>query len=115
MAAALPTVRARCEEIGRDPATLAISVHMWWDHIRSRGQQRVDRLAGFRELGVSRVMGLVRTMTTDDEALGRYIEDARAAGAEIGEAGRVDRPQPLGRLLREQVALGSRRAARSRP
>ena len=84
VAAALPTVRARCEEIGRDPATLAISVHMWWDHIKVTGQQRVDRLAGFRELGVSRVMGLVRTMTTDDEALGSYIEDARAAGVEVG-------------------------------
>ena len=84
VAAALPTVRARCEEIGRDPATLAISVHMWWDHIKVTGQQRVDRLGGFRELGVSRVMGLVRTMTTDDEALGSYVEDARAAGIEVG-------------------------------
>ena len=51
VAAALPTIRARCEEIGRDPASLAISVHMWWDHIKTDGQQRVDRLAGFRELG----------------------------------------------------------------
>jgi F420-dependent oxidoreductase-like protein len=84
VADALPTVRARCEEIGRDPATLAISVHMWWDHIKVTGQQRVDRLGGFRELGVNRVMGLVRTMTTDDEALGSYIEDARAAGVEVG-------------------------------
>jgi alkanesulfonate monooxygenase SsuD/methylene tetrahydromethanopterin reductase-like flavin-dependent oxidoreductase (luciferase family) len=78
VAAALPTIRARCEEIGRDPATLAISVHMWWDHIKVTGQQRVDRLAGFGELGVSRVMGLVRTMTADDEALGSYIEDDRS-------------------------------------
>ena len=39
---------------------------------------------GFRELGVNRVMGLVRTMTTDDGALGSYIEDARAAGVEVG-------------------------------
>ena len=29
-------------------------------------------------------MGLVKTMTTDDEALGSYIEDARAAGVEVG-------------------------------
>ena len=39
---------------------------------------------GSARLGVSRVMGLVRTMTTDDEALGSYIEDARAAGIEVG-------------------------------
>ena len=29
-------------------------------------------------------MGLVRTTTTDDEALGSYVEDARAAGVEVG-------------------------------
>src|SRR5690349_6878403 len=26
----LPIIRARCEEIGRDPATLSVSVHIWW-------------------------------------------------------------------------------------
>ena len=26
---ALPTIHARCEEIGRDPASLAVSVHVW--------------------------------------------------------------------------------------
>ena len=56
---------------------------MWWDHIKAEGHQRVDRLAGFRELGVNRVMGLVKTMTTDEEALARYVEDARAAGVEL--------------------------------
>jgi alkanesulfonate monooxygenase SsuD/methylene tetrahydromethanopterin reductase-like flavin-dependent oxidoreductase (luciferase family) len=83
VAAVLPTVRERCEEIGRDPSSLALSVHMWWDHIKAEGQQRVDRLGGFRDLGVNRVMGLVKTMATDDEALGRYVEDARAAGVEL--------------------------------
>ena len=29
VAAALPVIRARCEEIGRDPATLPVSVHLW--------------------------------------------------------------------------------------
>jgi F420-dependent oxidoreductase-like protein len=84
VAAALPTVRARCEEIGRDPATLAISVHMWAEDIGLPGQSRVDRLAGLRELGVDRAMGLVRATTTDDEAMPRFIEDARAAGVEVG-------------------------------
>ena len=57
---------------------------MWWEHIKADGQERVDRLAGFRELGVNRVMGLVKTATTDDEAMARYVEDARAAGVEVG-------------------------------
>src|SRR6478672_2714984 len=29
VAEALPVIRARCEEIGRDPDTLALSVHIW--------------------------------------------------------------------------------------
>jgi F420-dependent oxidoreductase-like protein len=84
VAAALPTVRARCEEIGRDPATLAVSIHMWTEHIGAPGQARVDRLAGYRELGLSRGMGILKASTTDDEALPRFIEDARAAGLEVG-------------------------------
>ncbi len=81
---ALPVIRSRCEEIGRDPATLAISVHMWTEHISDAGSARVDRLAGYRELGVDRVMGLVRSSATTDEALEALVEDARAAGLELG-------------------------------
>ena len=55
---ALPTIRARCEEIDRDPATLAISVHIWAETASVPGQQRIDLLAGYREVGVDRVMGL---------------------------------------------------------
>ena len=84
VAEALPVIRSRCEEIGRDPATLAISVHMWCGAIKAAGPGRVDRLAGFRELGVDRAMGLDKTATTDDEALPRFVEDARAAGVDVG-------------------------------
>jgi F420-dependent oxidoreductase-like protein len=80
---ALPTIRARCEEIGRDPATLAISVHIWQQHFSRGGQERVDRFAGFVELGVNRVMGLDFGSARDDEALERVAEDARAAGVEL--------------------------------
>jgi hypothetical protein len=41
-------------------------------------------LADYRELGVSRVIGLVRDAVVTDEALERWAEDARAAGAELG-------------------------------
>jgi alkanesulfonate monooxygenase SsuD/methylene tetrahydromethanopterin reductase-like flavin-dependent oxidoreductase (luciferase family) len=81
---ALPVIRSRCEEIGRDPASLAISVHMWTEHVSDAGSARVDRLAGYRELGVDRVMGLVRSSATTDEALEALVEDARAAGLELG-------------------------------
>jgi F420-dependent oxidoreductase-like protein len=80
VAGVLPTIRQRCEEIGRDPGTLAVSIHMWAEHIGRPGQQRVDRLGGYRELGLSRAIGLVKATTTDDDALPAFVEDARAAG-----------------------------------
>jgi F420-dependent oxidoreductase-like protein len=83
VAEALPVIRARCDEIGRDPASLAVSVHMWGEAISAGGPARVDRLAAYRELGVRRVMGLVRESARTDEALESLVEDARAAGVEF--------------------------------
>ena len=84
VAEAIPVIRARCEEIGRDPATLAVSVHLWSEYLDEAGPARVDLLAGYRELGISRAMGIIRASATDDEALPAFIEDARAAGLAIG-------------------------------
>ena len=80
---ALPVIRSRCEEIDRDPATLAVSVHLWWGDAATPGQERIDRLAAYRDLGVDRVMGLLQESATSDEALGSFVEDARAAGVEL--------------------------------
>ena len=81
---ALPVIRSRCEEIGRDPATLPVSVHVWWGDYEDAGSARVDLLAGYREAGVSRVMGLLQSSATSDEALESLVEDARAADVELG-------------------------------
>ena len=83
VAAALPTIRGRCEEIDRDPSTLALSVHVWGGHVKEAGQARIDRLAAYRELGVARIMTLRRDSATNDEALASLAEDARSAGAEL--------------------------------
>jgi F420-dependent oxidoreductase-like protein len=80
---ALPVIAARCEEIGRDPTSLAISVHFWQQHARRTGQARVDVLAGYREAGVQRVQALIYDSATSDEALELFAEDARAAGVEL--------------------------------
>jgi len=80
VAQALPVIRSRCEEVGRDPATLPVSVHMWGETIAGGGAARVDLLAAYRELGVSRVMGLLKESVRTDEALESLVEDARAAG-----------------------------------
>jgi F420-dependent oxidoreductase-like protein len=80
---ALPVIRARCEEVGRDPATLPVSVHLWAETMAKGGSARIDLLASYREAGVSRVMGLLRASTKTDEALESLVEDARAAGVEF--------------------------------
>ncbi|HLX34301.1 MAG TPA: TIGR03560 family F420-dependent LLM class oxidoreductase [Candidatus Limnocylindrales bacterium] len=83
VAAALPVIRSRCEEIGRDPDSLRVSVHFWWGDAPGPGQERVDRLAAYAELGLSRVITLVKASATSDEALERLAADARAAGVEL--------------------------------
>jgi F420-dependent oxidoreductase-like protein len=80
---AMPVIRARCEEIDRDPATLPVSVHVWWRDYETPGPERVDLLAGYRDAGVSRVMGLVQASAETDEALESLVADARAAGVEL--------------------------------
>lgn len=83
---AMPIIRSRCEEIGRDPASLSVSGHVWWESGDRPGQQRVDMLAAYRELGMSRIIGLVRSSAQSDEALPAWAEDARAAGCELAES-----------------------------
>ena len=80
---ALPVIRARCEEIGRDPATLPISVHIWTQVMDRTGSPRVELLEGYRDAGVSRVMTLAKASARTDEALESLAEDARAAGVSL--------------------------------
>ncbi|HLY35875.1 MAG TPA: hypothetical protein VKU35_04100, partial [Candidatus Limnocylindria bacterium] len=84
---ALPTIRARCEEIDRDPDSLRVSVHAWWgtDTWRERGAARRDLLRAYAELGVSRVIGLLQASTDGDEPLEHLAEDARGAGLELAD------------------------------
>ena len=82
---ALPTIRQRCEEIGRDPESLAVSVHAWWGEPawHDPGEPRRELLAAYGDLGVSRVMGLIQSSADGDEAYEALVEDARAAGVEL--------------------------------
>jgi alkanesulfonate monooxygenase SsuD/methylene tetrahydromethanopterin reductase-like flavin-dependent oxidoreductase (luciferase family) len=87
---ALPTIRARCEEIGREPESLSLSVHIWLETPawRQAGSARQRLLADYAELGVRRVMGLLRASVDTDEALDELVEDLVAAGVPL------DRTQP---------------------
>jgi F420-dependent oxidoreductase-like protein len=85
VAAALPVIATRCEEVDRDPASLPVSVHLSWSmaDMRQPGQRRIDHLAGYREVGVSRVMTLVQASAETDEALESLASDARDAGIQL--------------------------------
>jgi F420-dependent oxidoreductase-like protein len=82
---ALPTIRARCEEIGRDPESLAVSVHVWQETPEwgAAGKRRQHLLTAYADLGVSRVMGLLQSSADSDDALDELAADARAAGVEL--------------------------------
>ena len=85
---ALPTIRSRCEEIGRDPDSLSVSVHVWWGtpEWTAAGSKRQLLLEEYAKLGVSRVIGLLRSSADSDDALESLAVDARAAGVELVSA-----------------------------
>jgi F420-dependent oxidoreductase-like protein len=82
---ALPTIRSRCDEIERDPASLAVSVHVWWgtEAWREGGAARQYLLNAYADLGVSRVIGLLKASAESDDTLDGLAADARAAGLEL--------------------------------
>ena len=80
---ALSVIRSRCEEIGRDPATLPVSIHIWPERLAAAGNASVDQLAAYREAGIRRIQTLIRESETSDDALASFAADARASGAEL--------------------------------
>jgi F420-dependent oxidoreductase-like protein len=80
---AKPVIASRCEEIGRDPATLRLSVNISRYVMAVAGEPRVELLARYREVGVARVMGLIQESATDDGALESLAADALEAGCSL--------------------------------
>jgi F420-dependent oxidoreductase-like protein len=81
VARALPTISSRCEEIGRDPATLAVSVHIWGEAgAVAPGGERQERLGRYAELGIGRVIVQGFPAVQDRAALERLVDDCAAAG-----------------------------------
>jgi F420-dependent oxidoreductase-like protein len=83
LAEAQSVIASRCEEVGRDPSTLGVSVHVWWESLTEPGQRRVDMLGKYAELGVSRIIAMIRESAQSDDALAQWADDARAAGADL--------------------------------
>ncbi len=79
----MPIIRSRCEEIGRDPDDLRVSVFLWWGNVPPAGPERSRWLAAYRDLGVARIMAWVVGMADSDEALEMLTEDVDAAGLDL--------------------------------
>lgn len=78
---ALPVVHERCEEIGRDPATLGVSVHLWGPPADvGPGRERTDRLLEYAETGIDLAIVQGFVGTKDQPALEALIEDCAATG-----------------------------------
>jgi hypothetical protein len=75
--------RERCEQAGRDPDTLRISLYTADDDFKEPGQARIDRLAEYRELSMSRIVLHPLRWEPTIEALERFAEECVAAGFEL--------------------------------
>jgi F420-dependent oxidoreductase-like protein len=90
---AMAVIRDHCAAVGRDPASLRVSVHLWLrdrDWLRPTGEDELslaELLARYRAAGISRVMALVPGSVDGDEALEGYARAADEAGVPVGQAG----------------------------
>ena len=76
-------VRRRCEDEGRDPATLRFSLYARDEQMRDAGPARVELLGRFREIGLDRVVAFPTRWSPTAEAQAAFAADVRAAGIEL--------------------------------
>ena len=79
----MAAVRARCEQEGRDPGTLRFSLYARDENMRDAGQERVDAIAGFAEIGLDRLVAFPTRWSPTIEAQAAFADDCRAAGVAI--------------------------------
>ena len=79
--AALPVIASRCEEVGRDPATLrGLGPHLGRRGRRPARPERRQRLRDYAALGLSRVIVQGFAAVRDAHALDDVVEDCLAVG-----------------------------------
>ncbi len=83
VAARMVDVRRRCEEQGRDPATMRFSLYERDERMRDAGQARVDRIGRFAEIGLDRLVAFPTRFAPTLEAQAAFAEDCRAAGISL--------------------------------
>jgi hypothetical protein len=76
-------IRSRCEEIGRDPSTLKVSLYCRDEDVEKAGQARVDFLGRCAAVGLSRLVAFPTRYGPDVETQARFAEDCRSAGIKL--------------------------------
>ncbi|HET9346725.1 MAG TPA: hypothetical protein VFO05_13610, partial [Candidatus Limnocylindrales bacterium] len=71
--------------IGRDPATLRLSLYVADPQVKEPGQQRIDTLGALGEMGLDRLVAFPTRYGATREVQDQFAEDCRAAGL-LGEA-----------------------------
>jgi alkanesulfonate monooxygenase SsuD/methylene tetrahydromethanopterin reductase-like flavin-dependent oxidoreductase (luciferase family) len=82
----MPIIRARCEEIGRDPSTLKVSLYARDEDVQQAGQARVDYLGRCAEVGLSRLVAFPTRWSPTAETQAAFAADCKAAGIELAAA-----------------------------
>ena len=80
LAELIPLARQRCEEIGRDPATLRLSLYANDIDVRTAGQKRIDLLGAYAGLGLDRLVAFPTRWSVELETQVAFAEDCVAAG-----------------------------------
>ena len=80
VARAIRVIAQRCEEVGRDPATLAVSLHIWGAADAPAGALRQERLQEYAAIGVSRAVLQGFSGTQDLAEIDAVAADCVAAG-----------------------------------
>ena len=80
----LPLIRARCEEAGRDPSTLRLSLYCRDEDVQAVGQERIDVLGDLAAAGLDRLAAFPGRWDPSTDGLARFAEDVTAAGLALG-------------------------------
>lgn len=82
----LPVIRQRCEEEGRDPASLRLSLYARDTDVREPGQARVDFIGRLAGIGLDRLVAFPTRWSPTADAQAAFAEDVRSAGLELAAA-----------------------------
>jgi F420-dependent oxidoreductase-like protein len=83
IAARMTDVRERLAAEGRDPTTFRFSLYARDEQMRDAGQERVDRIGRFAEIGLDRLVAFPTRWSPTLEAQAAFAEDCLAAGVSL--------------------------------